>query len=45
MGADMRDMSFEEQIAYIERHAAKIRSELFRADNGDNDSPATGESP
>jgi hypothetical protein len=28
MGADMRDMSFEEQRAYIEQHASKVRREL-----------------
>ncbi|HSS47693.1 MAG TPA: hypothetical protein VLX28_01985 [Thermoanaerobaculia bacterium] len=28
MSAEMRDMSLEEQQAYIERHAAKVRREL-----------------
>lgn len=28
MGADMRHMSFEEQKAYIERSASKVRREL-----------------
>jgi len=28
MSADMRDMSLEEQRAYIEQHAAKVRREL-----------------
>jgi hypothetical protein len=28
MSADMRDMSFEEQKAYLEQHAAKVRREL-----------------
>jgi hypothetical protein len=31
MSADMRDMSFEEQRAYVEQHAAKVRRELFEA--------------
>jgi hypothetical protein len=28
MSADMRDMTFEEQRAYIELHASKVRKEL-----------------
>lgn len=28
MSADMQNKSFEEQRAYIERHASKIRKEL-----------------
>jgi len=28
MGADMQRMSLEEQQAYIERHASKVRREL-----------------
>ena len=28
MGADMSDMSFEEQKAYIEQHASKVRRDL-----------------
>jgi hypothetical protein len=28
MGEDMRGMSFEEQRAYIERHASKLREDL-----------------
>jgi hypothetical protein len=28
MSADMRDMSLEEQQAYIEQHASKVRREL-----------------
>lgn len=28
MSAEMRDMSFEEQKKYIERHASKIRREI-----------------
>ncbi len=28
MGAEMRGMSFEEQRAYIEQHASKVRKEL-----------------
>lgn len=28
MGEDMRGMSFEEQRAYIEQHASKVRGDL-----------------
>lgn len=28
MNADMRDMTFEEQRAYIEKHASKVNAEL-----------------
>lgn len=28
MSADMREMSFEEQRAYIEQHASKVRRDL-----------------
>ena len=28
MSAEMRDMSFEQQRAYIEQHALKVRQEL-----------------
>jgi hypothetical protein len=28
MGADMRGMSFEEQKAYIEQHASRVRHEI-----------------
>ncbi len=28
MSSDMREMSFEEQQAYIEQHAAKVRQDL-----------------
>lgn len=28
MGADMRGMTFPEQQAYIEQHAAKVRREI-----------------
>jgi hypothetical protein len=28
MSAEMRDMSFEEQRAYIERHASEVRKAL-----------------
>ncbi|HEV7670605.1 MAG TPA: hypothetical protein VGS22_18955 [Thermoanaerobaculia bacterium] len=28
MGADMRDLTFAEQLAYIEQRAAKVRREI-----------------
>ena len=30
MSSDMREMTFEEQKAYIEQHAGKVREELSR---------------
>jgi hypothetical protein len=45
MSADMREMSFEEQRAYIEQHASKVRQELVallppnRVGNVGNDDP------
>jgi hypothetical protein len=30
MSTDMRDMSFDEQRAYIEQHASKVRQDLMR---------------
>lgn len=30
MSSDMREMTFEEQRAYIEQHASKVREELSK---------------
>ena len=32
MSAEMRGMSFEEQKAFIERHASKVRREIFEGE-------------